>query len=82
MAEEITLIYDLEKCLEDNSCHNNMVRILGKEFVVNNRLECKILVRNKERKLLEYISFNPKKEKELEIKLIEIGKYRRCKSHV
>ena len=52
----------------------NKIKIFGKNFVDNNRNNCKIIINNKERKICEYLNINEnmRKNDKLKIKLKEI----------
>ena len=60
---EITIIYN-NKYIKDD-----LLKILGEEFVKNNRNKCKIIYENKEYELEEYINIKNNKKDKIEIKI-------------
>ena len=70
MDDEITMVYKVE--------HNNRIKILGYDFIKNNKGICKIKIFDNETELKEIYEFESdsqrKKHKTLEIKLIGIKK--------
>ena len=64
--DEITIIYNITKSQREEG----KIRILGKNFVKNNKNKFKIKIDKKEYELMEEI--NIKNEERIELKLIEI----------
>ena len=50
----------------------NKIKLFGKQFIKNNKKNCKIIIDNKEQDIIEYLNVN-KNEKILKIKLKEIN---------
>jgi len=65
LNNQISLIYDVN----ENDKKEGKVKILGKEFVDNNKNKCKILFENKEFELSEYFSLEKLKINFLDLKL-------------
>ena len=63
---EITIIYNIEQ--------ENKIKLFGKQFIENNKNNCKIIIDNKEQEIVEFLAINEnmKKKESLEIKLKEI----------
>ena len=66
-GNEISIIYKINN-------NDKKIKLFGKEFIENNRNNCKIIIDNKEQEIIQYIDINEKMEKKdkLEIKLKEI----------
>ena len=65
--DEINILYNIKK--ED--IIKRKIRILGQNFVKNNKNKCKMIINKKESELME--EFNINNEKIIEIKLIKIA---------
>ena len=50
--------------------NNKIIRVLGEEFIRNNRNKCKFIINNKKCNLIEFIDTSNIKEDEIKIKLI------------
>ena len=66
MAEEIKIKYNMK--------NQNKIRIFGKKFVENNKRNCKIKIKCKERELTEFYDNIMNNEDILELNLIGISK--------
>ena len=64
---EITIIYKINK-------NEKKIQLFSREFIDNNKNNCKIIIDNKEQEIIEYIDINEEMEKKdkLEIKFKEI----------
>ena len=51
--------------------NKNKIKIFGKEFITNNKDNCKMIIENKEQEIIEYLNFN-ENDKILKIKFKEI----------
>ena len=59
-ADEIKLIYNIK--------NENKIKIFGKNFVKNNKDNCKIIIDGKENELQEYVPNNNKDSIEIRLK--------------
>ena len=50
--------------------NNKIIRVLGEEFIRNNRNKCKFIINNKKCNLIEFIDTSNIKEDEIKIKLL------------
>ena len=80
---EINIIYDINEYDKERG----RIKIFGKDFIKNNKNKCKIIINEKENKLIEEYKIKDNNKNKLEIKLIGInnindmsGMFRGCLS--
>ena len=63
--------YELSSFINNRkSLNDKIIRVLGNEFIRNNRNKIKFIIKNKKSKLVEYIDISNIKEDEIKIKLV------------